>query len=154
MIVTSFVGVPSLHLFVYISMVLDIEDKHICDTVYRLCKGMETSFSDSELDKMDLESSLCNHSHFFAFSPHRRYSIPILDDSASPVPLIRTNGSVERLECLEGVLEGSRYENKDSLAHDLSFLATMPELCDVTFLVGEDRQPVCGVRAILAARSR
>lgn len=138
----------------YISRVLDIEDKHICDTVYRLCKGMETSFSDSELDKMDLESSLCNHSHFFAFSPHRRYSIPILDDSASPVPLIQTNGSVERLECLEGVLEGSRYENKDSLAHDLSFLATMPELCDVTFLVGEDRQPVCGVRAILAARSR
>lgn len=138
----------------YISRVLDIEDKHICHAVYRLRKGMETSFSDSELDKMDLESSLCNHSHFFAFSPHRRYSIPILDDSASPVPLMRTNSSVERLECLEGVLEGSRYENKDSLAHDLSFLATMPELCDVTFLVGEDRQPVCGVRAILAARSR
>lgn len=115
---------------------------------------METSFSDSELDKMDLESSLCNHSHFFAFSPHRRYSIPILGDSASPIPLMRANGSVERLECLEGVLEGNRYENKDSLAHDLSFLATMPELCDVTFLVGEDRQPVCGVRAILAARSR
>ena len=115
---------------------------------------METSFSDSELDKMDLESSLCNHSHFFAFSPHRRYSVPILGDSASPIPLMRANGSVERLECLEGVLEGNRYENKDSLAHDLSFLATMPELCDVTFLVGEDRQPVCGVRAILAARSR
>ena len=75
-------------------------------------------------------------------------------DSASPVPLMQTNGSVERLECLEGVLEGSRYENKDSSAHNLSFLATMPELCDVTFLVGEDRQPVCGVRTILAARSR
>lgn len=49
---------------------------------------------------------------------------------------------------------GRLYVNKDSLAHDLSFLANMPELCDVTFLVGEDRQPICAVRAILAARSR
>lgn len=49
---------------------------------------------------------------------------------------------------------GRLYVNKDSLAHDLSFLANMPELCDVTFLVGDDRQPVCAVRAILAARSR
>ena len=49
---------------------------------------------------------------------------------------------------------GRLYVNKDSLAHDLSFLANMPELCDVTFLVGEARQPICAVRAILAARSR
>ena len=48
----------------------------------------------------------------------------------------------------------SRYENKLSLAQDLVSLSTMPEFCDVTFLVGEGRQPVCGVRAILAARSR
>ncbi|XP_003386107.1 PREDICTED: serine-enriched protein-like isoform X2 [Amphimedon queenslandica] len=46
------------------------------------------------------------------------------------------------------------FDNRAGLAHDLSFLAGLPELCDVTFLVGEDRQPVCGVRAILAARSR
>lgn len=51
--------------------------------------------------------------------------------------------------------EGSRfvYQNRESLAHDLTFLAVMPELCDVTFLVGEERQPVCGVKAIMAARS-
>ncbi|XP_067669158.1 serine-enriched protein-like [Haliotis asinina] len=30
----------------------------------------------------------------------------------------------------------------------------MPELCDVTFLVGSDRVPVHGVKAILATRSR
>lgn len=46
------------------------------------------------------------------------------------------------------------FENKSGLADDLKFLASMPELCDVTFLVGETREPVCGVRAILAARSR
>lgn len=45
------------------------------------------------------------------------------------------------------------YQNRESLAHDLTFLAVMPEMCDVTFLVGEERQPVCGVKAIMAARS-
>lgn len=37
---------------------------------------------------------------------------------------------------------------------DLKFLASMPELCDITFLVGSSREPVCGVKAILAARSK
>ena len=60
----------------------------------------------------------------------------------------RANGGIN------GWPRGRLYVNKDSLAHDLSFLANMPELCDVTFLVGEDRQPICAVRAILAARSR
>ncbi|XP_065560676.1 serine-enriched protein-like isoform X2 [Artemia franciscana] len=46
------------------------------------------------------------------------------------------------------------YENKSGLAEDLKFLASMPELCDVTFLVGDTREPVCAVRAVLAARSR
>ena len=48
----------------------------------------------------------------------------------------------------------THFDNKSGLAEDLKFLASMPELCDVTFLVGETREPVCGVRAILAARSR
>ncbi|XP_037075603.1 LOW QUALITY PROTEIN: serine-enriched protein-like [Pollicipes pollicipes] len=46
------------------------------------------------------------------------------------------------------------FENKTGLAEDLKFLASMPELCDVTFLVGDTREPVCAVRAVLAARSR
>lgn len=48
----------------------------------------------------------------------------------------------------------SVYENKTGLAEDMKFLASMPELCDVTFLVGETREPVCAVKAVLAARSR
>ncbi|XP_074595418.1 speckle type BTB/POZ protein [Brevipalpus obovatus] len=48
----------------------------------------------------------------------------------------------------------SVYENKTGLADDMKFLASMPELCDVTFLVGETREPVCAVRSVLAARSR
>ena len=46
------------------------------------------------------------------------------------------------------------FENKLGLAEDLKFISRMPELCDVTFLVGDRREPVCAVRAILAARSR
>eukprot|EP00118_Oscarella_pearsei_P008989 m.49028 g.49028 ORF g.49028 m.49028 type:complete len:393 (+) comp33955_c0_seq4:991-2169(+) len=47
-----------------------------------------------------------------------------------------------------------RFENKGALVNDLAFLANMPEVADVTFLVGDEKHPVCGVRAILAARSR
>ena len=36
----------------------------------------------------------------------------------------------------------------------MRFLASNPELCDVTFLVGDTREPVCAVKAVLAARSR
>lgn len=40
----------------------------------------------------------------------------------------------------------STFENKTGLAEDMKFLASMPELCDVTFLVGETREPVCAVK--------
>lgn len=40
----------------------------------------------------------------------------------------------------------STFENKSGLADDMKFLASMPELCDVTFLVGETREPVCAVK--------
>merc|ERR1711894_610005 len=48
----------------------------------------------------------------------------------------------------------SIFENKSGLAEDMRFLASMPELCDITFLVGDTREPVCGVKAVLAARSK
>ena len=42
----------------------------------------------------------------------------------------------------------SIFENKSGLAEDLKFLASMPELCDITFLVGETREPVCAVKVM------
>ncbi len=48
----------------------------------------------------------------------------------------------------------SIFENKPGLGDDMKFLASMPELCDVTFLVGDTREPVCAVKAVLAARSK
>ena len=50
--------------------------------------------------------------------------------------------------------DSSIFENKSGLAEDMRFLASMPELCDVTFLVGDTREPVCAVKAVLCARSR
>ena len=55
----------------------------------------------------------------------------------------------------EGISDDtSLFENKSGLAEDMRFLASMPEICDVTFLVGDTREPVCAVKAVLAARSK
>lgn len=55
---------------------------------------------------------------------------------------------------LDDLADYSVYENRTGLAEDMKFLASMPELCDITFLVGETREPVCAVKAVLASRSR
>ncbi|WAQ94464.1 hypothetical protein MAR_006935 [Mya arenaria] len=40
-----------------------------------------------------------------------------------------------------------------TLCESLKLILHMPEICDVTFLVGADNTPVHGVRSILATRS-
>lgn len=40
----------------------------------------------------------------------------------------------------------SMFENKAGLGEDMKFLASMPELCDITFLVGSTKEPVCAVK--------
>lgn len=45
----------------------------------------------------------------------------------------------------------STFENKTGLAEDMKFLASMPELCDVTFLVGDTREPVCAVKVCIVS---
>lgn len=121
----------------------------------------QLSYSESHLDQIDAGpdetdvGELRTRSHFFAPPSQHRLSSPLPDTTAGGLGRARSDGgSTSSTEFLESAADEYRYENKASLAHDLSFLATMPELCDVTFLVGEDRQPVCAVKAILAARSR
>ncbi|KAJ8301557.1 hypothetical protein KUTeg_020544, partial [Tegillarca granosa] len=46
------------------------------------------------------------------------------------------------------------FKDRQGLTEDLKYVISVPELCDVTFLVGQDRLPVYGVRAVLATRSR
>lgn len=47
-----------------------------------------------------------------------------------------------------------KYVNTDKLAEDFSVALRGCELADVMFIVGEDRIPLYGVKAILACRSR
>ena len=43
-------------------------------------------------------------------------------------------------------------QDETGLCTDMGFLAHLPELCDITFLVGADKEPVCAVRAILGTK--
>lgn len=113
------------------------------------------SLSDTELDVVDSSTkkldTLPRHSHFFSPFNHRgpthAHSEPnLLTDNQLEPPVISIEENEEE--------PTFSFDNRAGLAHDLSFLAGLPELCDVTFLVGEDRHPVCGVRAVLAARSK
>lgn len=61
-----------------------------------------------------------------------------------PVEILTTQASIIAMADTEP--DYSVYENKTGLADDLKFLASMPELCDVTFLVGDTREPVCAVK--------
>ncbi|KAK3853900.1 hypothetical protein Pcinc_039577 [Petrolisthes cinctipes] len=74
------------------------------------------------------------------------------------MPDVRRYSVMEQAIAMGGTLSDepdfSTFENKTGLAEDMKFLASMPELCDVTFLVGDTREPVCAVKAVLAARSR
>lgn len=47
-----------------------------------------------------------------------------------------------------------RYINMGKLAEDFSIALRGCELADVMFIVGEDRIPLYGVKAVLACRSR
>ncbi|XP_033749670.1 serine-enriched protein-like [Pecten maximus] len=47
-----------------------------------------------------------------------------------------------------------KYQNTSALCDHLKYILSMPELCDVTFLVGPTKVPVHGVKAILSTRSR
>ena len=41
-----------------------------------------------------------------------------------------------------------------SLCESLQLIIEMPEMCDVTFLVGPEETPVHGLKAVLSVRSR
>ncbi|XP_063447799.1 serine-enriched protein-like [Mytilus trossulus] len=45
-------------------------------------------------------------------------------------------------------------KDKHALCEDLKYILSVPDLCDVTFLVGPEQHPIHGLRAILASRSR
>ncbi|XP_021360597.1 serine-enriched protein-like [Mizuhopecten yessoensis] len=58
------------------------------------------------------------------------------------------------LECDNISSDHVKYQNTSALCEHLKYILSMPELCDVTFLVGPTKVPVHGVKAILSTRSR
>ena len=86
---------------------------------------------------------------------HRELSALFRNQTGADVEATQAFPAEDELTDHEHEVEDySVYENKAGLADDMKFLASMPELCDVTFLVGETREPVCAVKAVLSARSR
>jgi hypothetical protein len=123
------------------------------------------SLSDGGLDRGGLDvvdghhpklDTLQNHSHFFAtgVSSARSYPIIRLDGLDVPRDVQQPGAGRNSPKAPHPNEPVFNFDNRQGLAHDMSFLASQPDLCDVTFLVGDDRQPVCGVKAILAARSK
>ena len=108
------------------------------------------SLSDSELNVIDGGfSTLYHRSHFFSPS-----SSPNFLSTEGRIDIPEASLEEEEVKRREEQQQSFTFDNRAGLAHDMSFIASMPELCDITFFVGEDRQPVCGVRAVIAARSR
>ncbi|KAJ8301404.1 hypothetical protein KUTeg_020391 [Tegillarca granosa] len=50
--------------------------------------------------------------------------------------------------------EKMNFQNTTALCNHLKYIISMPDLCDVRFLVGEENIPIYGVKAIMATRSR
>ncbi|KAJ8303851.1 hypothetical protein KUTeg_017434 [Tegillarca granosa] len=46
------------------------------------------------------------------------------------------------------------FQNTTALCNHFKYIISMPDLCDVRFLVGEEKIPIYGVKAIMATRSR
>ena len=61
---------------------------------------------------------------------------PILCGSFCPRGMLGIDAFYMMAESLCDEPDFSTFENKQGLAEDMKFLASMPELCDVTFLVG------------------
>ncbi|ESO92630.1 hypothetical protein LOTGIDRAFT_162550 [Lottia gigantea] len=61
---------------------------------------------------------------------------------------------VNETKCRQPSSETMVFKSQESLCDSLDYILSMPELCDVVFLVGQNKTPVYGVKAILATRSR
>ncbi|XP_078313698.1 serine-enriched protein-like [Crassostrea virginica] len=47
-----------------------------------------------------------------------------------------------------------KYRSTQELCNALQYIISLPDLCDVMFLVGENQVPIYGMKAVLATRSR
>ncbi|XP_052218014.1 serine-enriched protein-like [Dreissena polymorpha] len=66
-----------------------------------------------------------------------------------------TSSSVDRVSPPQTSLYlESQFQSAHALCEDMQIILAMPEMCDVTFLVGAREVPVHGLKAVMASRSR
>ena len=93
---------------------------------------------------------------FFSDSSSGYDSTDISDtDSISSFSSASSHGSCENLvPARDNNEEVMNFRSTQALCENLKLILAMPEMCDVTFLVGPNEIPVHGVRAIMGTRSR
>ncbi|XP_064614458.1 serine-enriched protein-like [Liolophura sinensis] len=67
---------------------------------------------------------------------------------------VRSNTSTTGSSMLSHASEIFTFQNTSALCDDLRSIITIPQMCDVMFLVGKEKVAVYGLKAILATRSR
>lgn len=88
---------------------------------------IETSDMSDELVAIGLPSDLVQHLQQFKDEPFSQ----AVDQNVFDLDIDFDVDEAEEFN------DYSIYENRTGLAEDMKFLASMPELCDITFLVGE-----------------
>ena len=65
-----------------------------------------------------------------------------------------SSDDLDDLEDVQSTEDSMKVTSMKSLIDNIRFILSMPDLCDVTFLVGPQRVPVHGLKSILGTRSR
>lgn len=100
--------------------------------------------------------SICTDFYFFSDSSSGYDSTEISDvDSVTSVESdAMPDDSRNNFLQIDEREEVMSYQSTHALCEHLKLILAMPEMCDVTFLVGPREIPVHGVRAIMGTRSR
>ena len=79
-------------------------------------------------------------------------SLPPCDSDSQPL----SSCDIERdfTRCCKIEPEVMKISSTTNLCESLDLILSMPDMCDVTFLVGAEEIPVHGLKAVLSVRSR
>lgn len=76
------------------------------------------------------------------------------DNSTAKSTTLTTLDKIWNEQHQQATKEKMNFQNTMDLSSHLRYIISMPELCDVTFLIGSKKVPVYAVKAIMGTRSR
>ena len=128
--------------------------KMLISTVRGPTKTFRSPFPQANLTK--IERRIFEHGKFIYFiisGSSSGYDSP--GDSSDDNIVLQSAHTAKRTTVDDvTVSKVMRYSSTDVLSNSLEIILSMPNMCDVMFLVGEDKVPVYGVKAILSSRSK